>query len=390
MKYFFLVFLTLTIFMGYSQEYAPGYITLIPGDTIPGFIKLNTEAENYKICLFKKDSAGATATYTPDNLMAYGIDNNRCYQARELVINNVAKRVFAEVLFDGMIDLFKYKRSFFIRKKDSTNFPLIKTGDPRSQDPLKRFSYNQLLQILTVDCPSLTYELKSLKFTEQSFVRYIEQYHQCKNYQYTIYKNNLSWNSFELQPFIGYQLSTLSSSDFNERKDLKPARGNNPLIGLSFQFRFPRTNRNLTLLTDIMFSHASYQSKTKTIGLGTAYTYEYLSLKLNTLKIPIGISLPLHKKSGLQIDGGMGFNFFGGKPKFTYERFFNGVVYTEYRVEKIEYFKYSFYFGLRHRLTFPNFQIPVVLRFDHTPQFTFRKSSLTSVYLTIGLKRSSK
>lgn len=370
----------------YSQEFVKGFIFSSSGDTTNGFIKLNSYATNYKICVFKKDSGSATLVYTPYNLAGYGC-KDFLYHSKEIVENNIVVRIFAEVLLDGTFNLIKYK-SFLIEKRDSIGIISLKRRmDAESRDPLKRFAYKQLLQILTADCQSIVSELKNLKFSEQGILNYIERYHQCKNYTYKVYKNNLPWTVFSWWPFVGYHVSSLSSSDFFRKNDLNAAISYSPQIGSSFQFKFPRTNKNLTFIVDIIFSKSLYTSQTMFDGLGEAYTYEYLTLKLKTLKIPIGISLPIHARSGLQIEGGTGFNFFGGDPQFTYESFFNDQVFISHQIEKGGGLRNSFFIGLRHKLSFSKFQIPMSLRIDHTPKFTFRTSTLTSAYLTIGLKR---
>lgn len=388
MKYLFVIGLGLLSFKSYCQEYFPGYIILTSGETTHGFIKLNSNARAYATCVFKKDSAAAPTTFSPYNLLAYGIDKNNFYRATEVIDKAVVKRVFAEVLVDGTVSLIKYRNSYLIQKRDSVRtFLLKKRTDSQSKNKLQRLSFNQLLQVFTSDCQSLIHQLKLIKFSEKSILTYLEQYHQCKNYEYTIFRDHLPWTVFAWWPFVGYHGSFLSSSDFYERGNLESASSFDPMIGISFQVKFPRTNKNVALFIDVMFSKAIYQSQTEFDGVGGAYAYEYLTLKEQTWKMPVGVSFPLHK-SGLEMQGGHGFNFYKGDPKFTFENVYNGQVFTEHSTEKSKSgLTSSFFLGLHWPVKSSTFLLPLSLRVDHTPRFTFRESNLTAVYLTVGFKR---
>jgi len=85
----------------------PGYIVTYSGDSIFGTIDFRTPKINTRECTFKADNETTFQTYSPIAIAGYGLtEQGNRFISKEVVVNNVSKRLFAEYIVDGVMSLY--------------------------------------------------------------------------------------------------------------------------------------------------------------------------------------------------------------------------------------------------------------------------------------------
>lgn len=184
------IVLTLFIANGSAAEkpkFLPGYIVTIEGDTLRGFIGMPTHIPNYDSCHFKTQHESHHTTYSPAKLKAYHIDGQNVMASRTIQIMEKPQEVFLEILADGKVTLFVYRRSaleyFFVEKMGSnfqrlTNETLhVVQGSADFYRKGKKFT--QDLTLLLSDCNTISSQVDHVQFQEKSLTKLVEKYNQC-------------------------------------------------------------------------------------------------------------------------------------------------------------------------------------------------------------------
>ena len=84
-----LAVLALIFTSGYSQKnIKPGYIILLKGDTVKGFIDYRSWAKNPEVITFSKTDGGPEDSYVPLSIKEFGVAK-RSYQSAIVVIEDL-------------------------------------------------------------------------------------------------------------------------------------------------------------------------------------------------------------------------------------------------------------------------------------------------------------
>ena len=117
---FYLIFFQYCYISFGQGNFRPGYIVTYNSDTLRGFIKLKSNFENSKSCIFKTEKNQIPKILSPDDIRAYRIENGKYYLSKEIEIDSLKKKVFLEYLVNGIVNLYYYKdplnEYYFIEK----------------------------------------------------------------------------------------------------------------------------------------------------------------------------------------------------------------------------------------------------------------------------------
>jgi hypothetical protein len=244
----FCAFLFLVIY-GYSQQnYLPGTIVKLKGDTLRGFINYQNSEKNPLNIYFRMDMNHEPDIFSPQEVQSFRVAdeiyisatvslNEGFYRTQDLgnspEVSLVTGTVFLQTLVRGNKSLYYLKDSegreqFYVELdsryelliyhkylKNLTNSGDIAGANSITED--KRY-IGQLAYYLK-DCPDLQSSLRNLKFSKQSMVKLFRQYYECMNAN-AEYENKSDETKVEFGVFGGLSLTSLkfdaSEGSFDE------------------------------------------------------------------------------------------------------------------------------------------------------------------------------
>ncbi|MBA4053760.1 MAG: hypothetical protein C0490_03525, partial [Marivirga sp.] len=168
---------------GNPERFQPGYV-IVTGDTIKGFILLvRDHFLSTKQCVFKEKAEGVERTYSPDDLIAYGVDGENFFYAATIPNENSGTtKVFLSCLVRSDISLFFYRNRFFVNGENGIEeLTEVKTEVVRNGRTFneKRPLFKSVLQKQMNGCSTIHEKLIDTKLTENSLVSLFKDYATC-------------------------------------------------------------------------------------------------------------------------------------------------------------------------------------------------------------------
>jgi len=75
----------------------------------------------YRSCTFKKMEDQSTVSYTPSDITGYGLIEGKFFESTEIKEGDQMQNlVFVEVKVKGVVSLYKFDNSFFVKKNGDT------------------------------------------------------------------------------------------------------------------------------------------------------------------------------------------------------------------------------------------------------------------------------
>jgi hypothetical protein len=173
-------------FSSKAQDYRPGYIIKNDNDSISGFIRYKAGRSN-DLCDFKQSKRSGHTSFSPLELLAYGFADGRRYISLILPGAEAKKeKVFVRVLSEGPLTLYRYGKSFFVKKDELTELPVpegkiidpVEIGGNKMEKMDKR--YVSILNLLIFDCQM---KADDASYSEADVTRIVNNYNQCKGFR---------------------------------------------------------------------------------------------------------------------------------------------------------------------------------------------------------------
>jgi len=169
--------------------YEAGYIVTLQHDTIQGYIYFPSEDDIRSKIMFKKIQNETPALYTPENILAFGINTGESFRSitytffKRNEIDEKSERIsenyFARVLLDADYKL--YKLTFVMVKNDfvyiiekEDKFYVIRAAKDAAGDPTKKIANRDiaLLNYLLSPCSDMeTKAIVNTKYEDQQMVQ---------------------------------------------------------------------------------------------------------------------------------------------------------------------------------------------------------------------------
>lgn len=138
----FIIHLSEPLQAGNPESFQPGYI-IVPGDPIRGFLLVSDPFLSAKQCVFKETPDGAERKYSPDDLIAYGVDGTSFFYAAAVQNENLGiSKVFLACLVKTNVSLFFYRNRFFVKGENKieelreATSEVIRNGKPSQKKDL--------------------------------------------------------------------------------------------------------------------------------------------------------------------------------------------------------------------------------------------------------------
>lgn len=316
MKHLHLWYLViLTVFFpsrSYTQsDVKEGYIITSPGDTLYGDIAYRSPAASLTECRFVRNDE--LTIYSPDDLLGYGISDQRVYSS------TVLNGTFVEVLVEGPLSLFRGPDYFLLRKQNKDELYPLEASTSEVDVEGKTIirtdnTWRGLVAFLISDCipareaGALT---RSLNLSQKELTRVVVRYNECLNAPYTVYNANTPWTKVRMGAGLSGVWSTLTTTSddqaFLHMSDQYQSL--DPAIGLVMAISFPRTLENLTLQTEAYYRQARYAGL-REIDYPARTDFHDTYLDFAVLSVPVSLkyrfAVPV---KGLFVQAGMQYDY---------------------------------------------------------------------------------
>lgn len=205
-----------------------GYVITNTNDTIYGRINDKGGYRNAKICVFKAKNKPIDK-FTPRDIKAYQMFNDKYYVSKRVYVRGVYKQVFIDVLLKGEVSLYHHWRNqdmaYYIEKKNSKMVGLA------NQDVLLRYKpetnisvvysptytlhnrvYRDTLRSVFSDSKKIQDQIQRVEYDPKSLSKITKAYiHEvCKGNNCINYERNLRMYSPRFGVFSGVQLNEIS------------------------------------------------------------------------------------------------------------------------------------------------------------------------------------
>ena len=307
-----------------QDKFGSGYYVKTNGDTVVGLIRYQSNHSNS--FEFKSSNGSQGQRITLDEATQFGFSNGPIYKKLDFGQEDLAANpVFAEVLFSGRINLYKYQANFFIEGSGKNRFKLAKSKVKDAEEAKKNYQMNiGYFNILFNDCPLFKMETTDAIIGEANLLALLKKYHACKSETFRVNRwrvektNNFgfffgsNWTQISYSGINDPNYKFLERSKFEVSKDLtfgiafllKPR---NPFSVLSLQNELVYVKGNFEATSFSQYQLAGYDieesTQTSIKYAGVAYKVgPRITFRSNSLHpyFAFGLALPL-AGSGTQV-----------------------------------------------------------------------------------------
>lgn len=303
-----------------QENYLPGHLIALNGDTIHGFIDYRNWSKNPNKIYFSGRIDGEMHIYTPNDLIGFSVQDeiyvsaivkteisptktNELQYDPELIIN--IDTVFLQTMIQGSKSLYYYKGSnakdqFYIKEDSSFNLLIYKRYLKKHEGTNVISVNKKYLGQLTFyfkDCPSIQSKLGNTKYNKKSIENLFLFYYDCTQSKVEFHKKTEKL-SIEIGILAGVSLTSIKfrSDDFDCLVNADFPLSVNFSAGLFLDVILPRNQRKWSIYNEIIFTsykfddrHIDYENENKYTITYTEIGYSYLKL-INMLrfKYPVG------------------------------------------------------------------------------------------------------
>lgn len=236
-----------------AQDFRPGFVITIKGDTVKGFVQYSSARKNKLRCVFRPHKRAEKLTYLPGDITGFGTDNDRTFLSVRAP-ENPAVDVFARVLAMGDLQLLRLdERYIIVNQTQQLLAPTVKVKIAVANGEAYRIErpYAAVLNIALADCGKAA---DNVEYNEKELTAAIDEYNLCKNPKY---------KSVHRKPMAQVGLSVFTSyvySDMFLKYDNASMNASTFLAyGVGIDLSSPRIYDKVFLSLDLSYADAFYQ-----------------------------------------------------------------------------------------------------------------------------------
>ncbi|KAA1246263.1 outer membrane beta-barrel protein [Aquimarina sp. RZ0] len=329
-KQLLLTFLTLPIFLGYSQiKFEKGYFVLDNGAKTACYIKNIDWKDNPVDFIYKLSLEEETKTASIHEVKEFEITGQSLFKRYKVDIDRSSETIsklsvniepefkkeqlFLKVLVNGDALLFSYEdgnlnRYFYAMGEENPKQLIYKSYRTVSNDRGRNNRYRQQLWT-NVRCQEITMNyVENLDYRRNSLIKYFEKYNRCIDPAYSNTQEQTKKDVFNLTINPGVKFSSLSiDNKNNDLRDIDFGSKTNFKLGIELEYVLPFNNNKWSVFMEPTYQSYSaekfityFQSSLLTIE--TNVTVDYTSIEL-----PVGLRHYFFLKEGslLFVDVGL-------------------------------------------------------------------------------------
>ena len=303
-----------------QENYLPGYIIPLNGDTLHGFIDYQNWGSNPDKIYFKDKISDTIVSYTPFNIIQFGVldeiyvsakvqtevsTDNTIYIDYDKDLKFKIKTVFLQTIIKGPKSLYYYvsnikKKNLYI-KQDTGYELLIHKKYLKDQEGKTVITENKRylgqLSLYLQDCKTIQSKLEDMDYNTESLEKLFQFYYNCTQSGIKFQKKTEKVST-EVGVLAGLSLTSLKISGSNEFVYLVNTHFHQSVnfsTGLFLNIILPRNHEKLSIYNELSFSaynvtsHSSTDQDNSNITRTSTFAYSYLKV-INMLryKYPIG------------------------------------------------------------------------------------------------------
>jgi len=279
-----------------QSNFKKGYVVVLTGDTINGFVDYRKQARSHHICQFKQSKDRSVISYTPADIIGYGFMDNPFFESQKIDLGDgESHHVFLKVLIRGKVSLYQYENTFFA-KKDSVLHGLVNSDKwimvNGQQVRANNNEHVARLNMLLSDCRELLPKIPVTVFSRRNLIRLIKDYHDCTSSRSVELKEHHP----PLKLMVGVSAG-INNSDVKFDEAFEFLRANfssyqSPVAGLSLDIVLPRINESLSFHTEAIYlesKHYLYGTDYVSYNLRGVSRTHYVTIELEQIKVPVSI-----------------------------------------------------------------------------------------------------
>jgi len=313
---FAIIFFIVTANISFCQnDFRKGFIITLENDTINGQVNYQSNARNYKSCIFKIEQV--EREYYPGEIIGFGYDNDKFFSSQ------IIENTFVEVLVLGEMSLYRSIDKFHIKKDttlydlESLNKELEINGEVHKMDDYK---WRGILSYIISDCIINANNIVStVDLDAKSLTKLIVEYNICKGSGYEVFKASKPWVKFDFGATAGLTRTEINFTppgyyDYTEiayesHKYLEDSYSSfDPNFGVLFGVSSPRISEKLSFQGEVHYIKSSYSSFA--VINRTSISYHDVYINLNTLSVPLSLKYSfLERIIGFYLQGGVNFDY---------------------------------------------------------------------------------
>lgn len=295
-----------------QENYQPGYIVSLAGDTIYGQVDYRNWELNPDKIYFQDESDKVKRSYTPLDVRAFSVQDEFYIRAivqaekspyKTNTLNDVAEvtlsidTIFLQTLVEGLKSLYYYKQQngkeqFYVLQPSGIALLIqkkyLKNQNGRSTVAENRRYLGQLALYLQ-DCSSIQSKLEDVQYTRSSLQQLFDAYYRCTNTEETFQKE-VEKVTTEIGLLAGVSATTLSfgSSAFAYLAKADFSQSTDFAGGLFLDLVLPRNQRKWSVCNELMYTtyqvegyHNNFVNENNYTVTNTEIGFSYL--KLNSM-----------------------------------------------------------------------------------------------------------
>lgn len=295
-----------------QENYLPGYLISINGDTINGLIDYQNWSKNPKRIHFKEGSSENEKSYLPIEIKAFGVaaeiytsaivetevspfttnqleDNSR--------LNIKVDTVFLQLLIRGEKSLFFHQNELAMK-----NFYVLHEGELKLLGQKKYMTFKdgkrgvaenkQYVGQLTLffqDCPKIYDKVQQITYSQKSLEKIFISYLSCTESVVEFQKKTEKITT-AFGPMVGIGLTTFNFQGGDGPilagiSTINLSQSINPSGGLFFEIIFPRNRQKLSLVSELLYTAYQVEGTSEQFASPTNYTTHSIDLDYSYAKL---------------------------------------------------------------------------------------------------------
>lgn len=258
----FLFSVCINVMAGSKNDFKPGYIISLKGDTTKGFVLNQHIKSAFEKCIFKINPDSEPITYYPNDISGYRYIDGEYYLSKDIGNDSISKKVvFIELLVGGATSLYYYAdylmEHYYVEKEpiritELTEKERIITSEGFVNIENKGYvipsSFKGKLKFLMQDCPDISKEIQNTVLTHKSLIKIVKTYNE-KVVGKSGYEKHDNLNILKFGIVSGY-----SKNKYLFGTQSHTSLGDNFQFGIVFKLsNFLAFNKQLNLKSGIIF-----------------------------------------------------------------------------------------------------------------------------------------